>query len=241
MIDFHCHLDLYPEPAKVVAEVAKRGMYVLAVTTTPRAFEGNLRFVGSNRRIRVAVGLHPELVGERHAEVGLVCAALLRTRYVGEVGLDGSPQHWGTFATQRNVLRTIFKACCDQGGRVISLHSRMAVQAVLDEIEQAGPIGTPVMHWFGGTPDEMVRASGLGCWFSVGPAMLNSKKGRLLAAGMPRDRVLPETDGPFGQSRGKPLTPWDCELVIPILADLWDMPLSAVEALMSDNLRRLVI
>ena len=215
-------------------------MYVLAVTTTPRAFEGNLRFAGSNRRIRVAVGLHPELVGERHAEVGLLCAAMAQTRYVGEVGLDGSPEHRGTLATQRTVLRTVLQACRDQGGRVVSLHSRMAVQGVLDEIEDCGFVGTPVMHWFSGTPEEMMRASRLGCWFSVGPAMLSSKKGRLLAAGMPRDRVLPETDGPFGQAQGKPLAPWDSKRVLPVLSDLWDMPVSAVSNLMTDNLRRLV-
>ena len=35
MIDTHCHLDLYPSPARVIKEIDRRGVYVLAVTTTP--------------------------------------------------------------------------------------------------------------------------------------------------------------------------------------------------------------
>lgn len=43
MIDTHCHLDLYPKPGTVIAEADKRGMFVIAVTTTPKAFLGNIR------------------------------------------------------------------------------------------------------------------------------------------------------------------------------------------------------
>lgn len=240
MIDFHCHLDLYPKPAQVVAEVERRGTYVLAVTTTPRAYEGNLRYVGNSDRIRVAVGLHPELAKERQDEVNLLCALLPKVRYVGEVGLDGSPEHRASLDVQRKVLRTVLSSCRDQGGRIISLHSRMATSLVLDEIEHAGAVGTPVLHWFSGSPEEMARADKLGCWFSVGPAMLTSRKGRLLAAAMPRDRVLPETDGPFGQSDGRALSPWDAELVVPTLGDLWSAPTNSISELLKANLRRLV-
>ncbi|UMY17111.1 TatD family hydrolase [Methylobacterium organophilum] len=240
MIDFHCHLDLYAKPAGVIAEAAKRGIYVLAVTTTPQAFQGNLRFVGNNPRIRVAVGLHPELVKDRHHEVDLVCTTLRETRYVGEVGLDGSPEHRPSLDLQREVLRKILVACASQGGRIISLHSRMAARQVLDEIEMVGAVGTPVLHWYSGAPDELARAVGLGCWFSVGPAMLASRNGRRLASLMPRDRVLPETDGPFGQADGKPLNPWDSERVVPVLAELWDEPEQSVARTLRSNLRRLV-
>ena len=162
MIDLHCHLDLYPKPASVFAEVARRGTYVLAVTTTPKAFDGNLRFAGSNKRIRVAVGLHPELVRERHREVDFLCSAMSRTRYVGEVGLDGSPDHRDSMQIQRDVLGKILAACREQGGKIISLHSKMAASAVLDELERGGPVGTPVLHWFSGRDDELRRAGGNG-------------------------------------------------------------------------------
>ena len=46
---------------------------------------------------------------------------------------------------------------------------------------------------------ELSRAVDMGCWFSVGPAMLHGEKGRQLVLKMPRDRVLTESDGPFAQ------------------------------------------
>jgi TatD DNase family protein len=240
VIDAHCHLDLYPKPAAVIAEVGRRGTYVLAVTTTPKAFEGNLRFVGDNRRIRVAVGLHPELIKERHHEVDLLCATMTKTRYVGEVGLDGSPDHHATLQIQRDALRRILGACKAQGGKIISLHSRMAANAVLDEITHAGAVGTPILHWFSGSVEALRRAADMGCWFSVGPAMLSSRNGSRLASMMPRDRVLPETDGPFGTTAGKPLKPWESELVVPVLGRLWNLPLPTISDILRANFRRLI-
>src|SRR5687768_17992867 len=38
MIDFHCHLDLYPDHAAAVAECERGRIYTLAVTTTPKAW-----------------------------------------------------------------------------------------------------------------------------------------------------------------------------------------------------------
>jgi TatD DNase family protein len=118
VIDLHCHLDLYPKPAFVIAEAARRGAYILAVTTTPKAYEGNLRFMGDARRIRVAVGLHPELVKERYKEVDFLVETMKRTRYVGEVGLDGSPEHRDSLPIQKEVLAKIFAGCRSQGDKV---------------------------------------------------------------------------------------------------------------------------
>lgn len=237
MIDFHCHLDLYPDPQAVITKSAKHGIYLLAVTTTPKAFEGNLHFANNSKRVRVAVGLHPELVQERQQEVELLCQLMQKTRYVGEVGLDGSPKHRQSLPAQRAVFKRILSECARQGGRIISLHSRMATQAVLDEITCAGDVGEPVLHWFTGNEEELRRAIAIGCWFSVGPAMLTSARGRRLASLMPPDRVLTETDGPLAQCDGKPLMPWDSERVTRVLADIWGMAITDADARITANFR----
>jgi TatD DNase family protein len=36
LVDFHCHLDLYPDHATAVAECDWIGVHTLAVTTTPK-------------------------------------------------------------------------------------------------------------------------------------------------------------------------------------------------------------
>ena len=83
MIDFHCHLDLYPDPGSIISEVILRKTYVLAVTTTPKAFAGNLKLIAGSERIRLAVGLHPEVIRERHQEVDLVCQMMSQTTVCG--------------------------------------------------------------------------------------------------------------------------------------------------------------
>lgn len=64
-------------------------------------------------------------------------------------------------------------------------------------------------------------------------------KGRALAARMPQDRVLTETDGPFAQLDGRAALPWDAEQAITSLAEVWGQPVAAVRARISDNLRHL--
>lgn len=240
MIDAHCHLDLYPNPAQVIQEINRQELYVIAVTTTPKAFEGNLRFIGTSKRIRVAVGLHPELVKDRAHEIDLLCSLIPRTKYVGEVGLDGGSAHKASFGLQREIFRKILFTCSKEGGKIISVHSRSAATAVLDEIEVNPGLGRPILHWFSGTEKELDRAIELGCWFSVGPAMLASKRGALLASRMPITRILTETDGPFGIIDKKPPMPWDVKKSIYHLATISNNAPDEIEQQINNNLRELI-
>ncbi len=84
----------------------------------------------------------------------------------------------------------------------------------MNALEEMPKCGTPVLHWFAASVTEMERTARLGCWFSVGPAMLIDARGRDLVARMPRDnRVVAETDGPYADLRGRPLMPWHVETV----------------------------
>lgn len=208
MIDFHCHIDLYPDPSAILEGIDAHGTYVLAVTTTPKAWHGTRKLVGGRKRVRVAIGLHPEVVAQRHGEVALLCGLLPEARYVGEIGLDGSPVHRDSMDQQRVVFDRILQACAENGGRIMTIHSRGAATLVLDALEHRRDAGIPILHWFSGTPRELERAIAMGCWFSIGPAMLRSRKGRDLASNMPLDRILTETDAPFTRDRGQPLMPW---------------------------------
>lgn len=241
MIDFHCHLDLYPEPQGVVRECVSRGIYALAVTTTPSAWQGTSELVSGADRIRVALGLHPELARERRSELQLFEQLLPRTRYVGEIGLDGSPETRSFWADQKYVFDHILAACRAAGGKIMSIHSRRAITQVLDSLESHPGAGTPILHWYSGGSRELARAVDLGCWFSIGPAMLNGEKGRKLAARMPRDRVLTETDGPFAMVNGRTAFPWDVDLALGTLGDLWGIDKNSVQMAINDNMKRLIL
>ena len=92
MIDFHCHLDLYPNHHAVRHECDRRCMHVLSVTTTPSAWRGTSALAAGSLRIRTALGLHPQLAAERKSELGLFETLLPEAPYVGEIGLDGAPE-----------------------------------------------------------------------------------------------------------------------------------------------------
>lgn len=240
MIDLHCHLDLYPDPHQMVRDARMRDIFVLSVTTTPAAFTGTAALASDAPRIRTALGLHPQLAHERKGELPLFEELLPSTRYVGEVGLDGGPelkQHW---PDQQLVFDRILGACARAGGRILSIHSRRAAKQVLDALERHADAGIPVLHWFSGTQRELRRAVAMGCWFSVGPAMLVGEKGRTLAAEMPRDRVLTETDGPFAQLDGQAARPWDAASAAVALSILWGGSAEETDAHLVANLKTLV-
>ena len=102
----------------------------------------------------------------------------------------------------------MIRRCAELGGRTLSIHSRQAVKDILSTLEKHPGFGTAVMHWFSGTLAELKAAEAYGCWFSIGPAMFESAHGRTLAAKMPRDRVVPESDGPFAKIAGNTVMPW---------------------------------
>jgi TatD DNase family protein len=239
VIDFHCHLDLYPNPHEIVAQCIERRLYVLSVTTVPSAFEGTAALAPDNGRIRTALGLHPEIAVSRERELPLFEKLLPRTSYVGEVGLDGSPDHRATIDSQSAILADILKLCAGAGGRTVSLHSRGATGPLLDRLAAEPAAGTFILHWYLGSAKQVSRAAEMNCWFSVGPAMLTSKRGIAAAAAMPRDRVLPESDGPFGMVEGRPAFPWEAWTVTLKLAELWGQPQAEVESQLVANFRAL--
>jgi TatD DNase family protein len=240
LIDFHCHLDLFENPEQLAERCEEARVYVLSVTTTPKAWRKTMT-LGRNRRcIRTALGLHPQLAHERFRELPLFEALLSETRYVGEIGLDGSPAYREHADIQRKVFERALAASREHGRRIFSIHSRGAAEAVIVALRQHGSGDTAVLHWFSGTPKELQAAVAAGCWFSVGPAMLRSENGRSLVAGMPRDRVLTETDGPFAKRGRHPLTPFDERHAIVELARLWSVAEHDVDAQLNSNLKELL-
>lgn len=239
MIDFHCHLDLYPDALKLLPEVARRNEFTLVVTTSPKAWQATSKVFSGYPNIKVGLGLHPEVAERKASELELLIELVSRAPYVGEIGLDASPRFRDTLELQQKIFRNVVAECQRIGGRIMSIHSRGAATRVLDVLEENPAAGTAVLHWFSGTRKELLRAIALGCWFSVGPAMLTGKKGLNLLAEMPADRILPETDGPFATRRGVPLMPWEAIEVESELAALWNKPVEAVRHDLLANLNRL--
>ncbi|TGP93622.1 MULTISPECIES: Qat anti-phage system TatD family nuclease QatD [unclassified Mesorhizobium] len=224
-VDFHCHLDLYPDLATAIAICESSRTATLAVTTTPKAFRRNIQLARSSEFVRVALGLHPHLAEDRQGELLLFEALLPETRYVGEIGLDAGPRYYRSMPTQEMVFRKILSMCATSGGKILSVHSVRTAGRVLDHIDECLPRdrGKVVLHWFSGSAAEASRAVQAGCYFSVNQAMLEKPRGREIVAQLPLDRILTETDGPFVDIDGGPVTPGGVLPTIKSLAALSEL------------------
>jgi TatD DNase family protein len=242
LVDFHCHLDLFPDPVTAVSEAENAGIYTLTVTTTPKAWPRNHELTRGTRHIRAALGLHPQLVAERAAEIDLWEEYLSQARYVGEVGLDAGPRYYRSLELQKQVFTRVLRKCAEVGGKILTVHSVRAATLVLDLIEshlmhQQCQI---VLHWFTGSKSEAHRAVDLGCYFSVNAAMLRNDRGRDLVATLPSARLLTETDAPFTQVDGRPAAPLDVKATIEALATLRHITPEDMAQTVYSNLRCLL-
>ena len=238
MIDFHSHLDLYPNAVSLLPRVARENRFTLVVSTSPKAWLATSKVFAGYANIKVALGLHPEIAVAKAAEKDLFVSLIAQTEYVGEIGLDGSPRFKPSLPVQRAILDAVLAECERVGGRVMSLHSRGAVDQVLDALAAHPNAGTAVLHWFSGTRRQLNRAVAQGAWFSVGPSMTASEKGRQLVAEMPKSRLLLETDGPFAtRPNGEPWFPWETASVMAVLCDTWKMQREQVCSQLLSNLK----
>jgi TatD DNase family protein len=194
-VDMHCHLDLL----KHIDFSVLKNVDILSVTTTPYAWAGNQQLFSKYNNIKIALGFHPQLVNERIDDFNLFEQILPKTRYVGEIGLDGSAEYRYSIEKQKDILESILKLCSKNNDKILSIHSRGAVKETLDLLEKNSNAGKFILHWFSGTIKELERAIQLGCWFSINNNMLLTKKGIKLVQAMPIHKILTETDTPFNK------------------------------------------
>lgn len=240
-MDLHCHIDLYQNPVKVVDEIYGRETVVFSVTTTPSAFVNTKALADHVPNIYTGIGLHPQLVAQRHNELELALKLMTNADFVGEIGLDGGSEYKGSWQQQNDIFSRTIECAENIGGKILSVHSRRAAAAVLDVFDERLNSCTPILHWFSGSLKQLHIAIEMGCWFSVGPPMLSSAKGQLLVNSIPRNRLLLETDGPFTNNGHHPWYPWEASQICPpLLAEVWGLPVSEVNTQLDYNLSSLL-
>jgi TatD DNase family protein len=238
LVDYHCHLDLYPDYEKRFADCGSANVELLAVTTTPKAWPRNKELCARFPHIRVALGLHPQLVGERPNELRIFENYLAETHFVGEVGLDASPRYYASFAEQKRIFQHILRMCAEAGDKILSIHSARSAREVLNciELSLAGSRSRPVLHWFTGSNADAKRAVELGCYFSVNEQMFASPTIHRMLEVIPPNRLLTETDGPFLQIQNRPAQPGEVGGVVGMLAQALKRSTMQVEELLLNNL-----
>ena len=213
--DMHCHLGFCEDAAQAARALAAAGVGAFSNTVTPAEFAEQQAVLADAVNVRVGAGLHPWWVGEYDvaADWDRLYSLVARNRFIGEVGLDLSPRRADTREAQLDALACVAHACARTGRKVLSVHAVRAVDQVLDVLEHASVFGgltgnACILHWFSGTSDQLTRARRVGCYFSVNPRMLDSKRGRAYVQAIPADRLLLETDEPASEG-----APWSAARV----------------------------
>ncbi len=239
ILDTHCHLDLYPNPEQVAEEAERHNTLIIAVTNLPSHFEIGQPHVLRYKKVRLALGLHPLLI-EKHtqSEKTKFERLLNQTSYIGEIGLDNSPEGRTTINEQIDSFRFVLGKINDRP-RFISLHARGAEEKVLELLRQYR-ISNAVFHWFTGQLKILEQIFEAGHYLSINPTMVNSKKGQLIIERLPRDRVLTETDGPHTKVEGRLSKPSDAIKVLYYLSKLWGVSNEEVEKQVLNNFEKIL-
>lgn len=256
MFDAHLHLRdarILPYHRRCVKDAVEAGVSAcIDCASRPEEWAAE---VSCALEVSTAYGLHPwqaSLACPDWAEY--LTGALVRdpSALVGEIGLDGIRKVFDGGAAQRSVLRTQL-ALAARLGRPVVLHGARAWGALLREIEPwAGRIPAWMLHGVSFPADLLAHPflRRRDVWFGVGGGLLARGAQTLprLAAALPLDRLLIETDAPDMFPRGgEPLVlgqwhallnqPGNLRLVLRELARLRGLPAEELDAITDANAR----
>lgn len=196
LYDTHFHLDLQKNVKAAIEEINANKIYTIAMTNLPVLYEKEKQQYDSPY-IRTALGFHPELIGEYKKYIPLMWEKLSEARYIGEVGLDFTDKTYQ--ADQVSFFSELVQRCRKDETKIISIHSRKAEREVLDVLDDAFSFKA-ILHWYSGDESLLNRAVKMGCYFSVNGNMLKSRKIERMLEIVPKNRILLETDSPFGDT-----------------------------------------
>jgi TatD DNase family protein len=251
LIDSHCHLD-FPDfqsrlPDVLAAAKAAGVERMVTISTHVGRVETYRALAEAHDSVFFTVGTHPHNAAEEPdvpAQRLVELSGHPRCIAVGEAGLDyhydKSPRD-----VQRRVFRTHIAASRDTGLPLV-IHARNAdddmIEILSDEMRR-GRFGA-VLHCFssGARLAQVGVELGLYVSFSGILTFRNSEEIRRIAAAVPHDRLLVETDAPYLAPipfRGKTNEPAYVAHTAHVLAETIGVTDSDIARITTDNFYRL--
>jgi TatD DNase family protein len=252
-VDSHCHLN-FPELKGRIDEVLSamaqaQVSRALCICTTMEEFEDVHALALDHPNLWATVGVHPDNEGVREPMVEdlLRLAALPRVVAIGETGLDYyrlGERTWADVAWQRERFRVHIRAAVASGLPLV-VHTRSASDDTLAILREEGAsTAGGVFHCFTETMDVARAALDLGFHVSFSGILTfrNAQALREVAAFVPLDRCLIETDSPYLAPvpfRGKTNEPAYVTWVATELARIKQLPLETVAEATTQNFENL--
>ncbi len=251
LVDSHCHLNykgLREDQAGVIARARDAGVgTMLGISTRMEEWKEVIALADANDNIWATVGIHPHEV-DAHPSVDtaeLIAAAEHRKVIgIGETGLDYFYEH-----SDRDRQRESFRghiAAARETGLPLIVHTRDAeadTAEILANEMGKGPF-TGVIHCFTASAAFAEQALALGFYISLSGILTfkNALDLQAVAAKLPADRILVETDSPFLSPvpvRGRVCEPAYVAHTAAFLATLRGTDPATVARQTSDNFFRL--
>lgn len=257
MIDSHCHLA-DPAFAGDLDEVVRRahdagvsdGLCILAFGDAAESAQA-ARVRAAWPGVKFAIGVHPHQAHEFAGREGEVTAAVrsalsseLGVRAIGEIGLD---YHYDL--SPRDVQREVFRAqvrLARETGLPVVVHAREADEDTVSILrdEGAGEV-RGIFHCFSGTEQLAREALDLGFLLSFSGMVTFPKAQsiRTIAADVPADRLLAETDCPYlapVPMRGRRNEPAFVARTVATLAEVRRVAVNDLDRVMTSNFARLL-
>jgi TatD DNase family protein len=251
LVDTHAHLtqeDFDGDRAEAVARAAGAGVaQIIAIGYSAATSEAVVRLAAGYPNMFAAVGIQPNdcaqaSPGDWDAVVQLATSP--KVVAIGETGLD---RYWdySPLELQQEYFDRHLRLA-QQLDLPVVIHTRDSdaeVLAMLREAAARGPL-RGVMHSFTGTSETAAECISLGMYISFA-GMVTFKKNdalRAVAATIPADRILVETDSPYlapQPNRGKRNEPAFVAHTARCLADVRGVELAEFAAQTTENAQRL--
>jgi TatD DNase family protein len=256
LIDTHSHInfDSYEEDRDAVieraawAEVTQIINPAVDLETSRAAIALAAQYPG----IYAAVGVHPNSTADFHPgwiDEFATLASQPKVVAIGEIGLD---YHWDESPKEKQF--EAFEAQLTLAAKLelpVIIHNREASDDVIVILERWAATLPPtlkerpgVLHSFSAPPEIAERALAIGFYLGfTGPITYKNADGlRKIAARMPLDRIVVETDGPFltpTPHRGKRNEPAYIPLIVERLASLRQISVEEMGEATTTNAKRL--
>jgi TatD DNase family protein len=251
LVDSHCHLDFDDFSGDldgIVGRARAAGIgRIVSISTRVQRRAGLLAIAERFPDVYCSIGTHPH---HAHEELDLTTADLVeltrhpKTVAIGEAGLDYFYDLSPREAQERGFRNHI--AAARETGLPLVIHSRDADadMAAILEAETGKGAFPAVLHCFTGGRELAQRAVALGLYVSF-TGILTFKKSeelRAIAAELPADRILVETDSPYlapGRHRGKRNEPAFVVETARVLAETRKVEYSEIARTTTENFFRL--
>lgn len=242
LVDTHLHLEDCGDPGIALGEAVAAGVGALVtmgtdLATSAWAVAAAERFP----QLHAAVGHHPLNRQEPDLAAYAELARRRKVVAIGEVGLDHADEHRGPHLRQLDWFQAMCELALEQD-LPVCVHTRASTREVY-EVLAAHPGLRGVMHYFNLEQEWAERFLELGFHLSFSGLVTRSSRSDLreVARRVPADRLLLETDAPWGTPRGRsgPMRPaWLLDTAA-VVAELRGLSLPELADLESANARSL--